>query len=312
MHVQFFYPDGRQVAFQSIDGQTYRGTLLPGSGVQRSQAWAAVITVQELQSRFFNISYRLLEIFSKIKLSVNETAGLRLEALLGGELRIPANGDKVKLRAGEYRLTDVPLFSAVFKQNTACSIFITQYSPELLKQLEVDIKPCAPRPMPGMMANTINEMLHNSYTEKLRDFYYENCVRELLFLHLAQDKFSGPGRLMNRDLSAIYKADTLIAANLQKHYTIDELSRLTGTNKLKLKVGFKKTYGMGVFKRLLFRRMEQAKLLLETTNKPIGEIANLAGYDTVAGFIHAFRREFGLTPREWRNQEQKEDNEEGG
>jgi len=51
--------------------------------------------------------------------------------------------------------------------------------------------------------------------------------------------------------------------------------------------------------------MEHAKLLLESTDKPINEIANLTGYDTAASFIHAFRREFGLTPREWRNREQE-------
>jgi AraC-like DNA-binding protein len=48
--------------------------------------------------------------------------------------------------------------------------------------------------------------------------------------------------------------------------------------------------------------MEHAKLLLQTTNKSIGNVADLAGYDTVAGFIHAFRKRFGVTPREWRNQ----------
>ena len=96
---------------------------------------------------FFNISHRLLEIFSKIKFSINETAGLRLEALLSGEMRIPVNGERIKFRSGEYRLTDVPLFTALFKQNTSCSIFITHYSLELLKQLKINIEPFAPRRM---------------------------------------------------------------------------------------------------------------------------------------------------------------------
>lgn len=77
---------------------------------------------------------------------------------------------------------------------------------------------------------------------------------------------------------------------------------MAGTNQFKLKNGFRRIFGMGVFHRLLFLRMEHAKTLLETTNKSIGEIAELAGYDTAAGFIHAFRREFDITPREWRRQ----------
>ncbi len=56
--------------------------------------------------------------------------------------------------------------------------------------------------------------------------------------------------------------------------------------------------------------MEHAKTLLETTQKSIGEIAELAGYDTAAGFIHAFRREFGNTPREWRLQVNDKENDE--
>lgn len=54
--------------------------------------------------------------------------------------------------------------------------------------------------------------------------------------------------------------------------------------------------------------MEHAKTLLETTQKSISEIAELAGYDTAAGFIHAFRREFAITHREWRLQVNDKEN----
>lgn len=310
MSVQLFFPDGRQVVFQETDRKKYKGVLLPGSEVQQSHSWAAAITIQRLRHDLFYIGYRLLEIFSKIKFSINESTGLRFEALLKGEMYISVDGEKQKFRAGEYRITDVPLFKALFKKNTSCSIFITTYSDDLLNQLGIEITPHAPRRMPDTMSNLINEMLHNPYDEELRNFYYENCVRELLFLHLAQDKSIMPDQLINKHIAMIYKADSLIADNLQQHYTIEELSRMVNTNQLKLKTGFKKVYGMGVFKRLIFRRMEQAKLLLESTDKSIGEIASLSGYDTVAGFIHAFRREFGLTPREWRKKEREADSNE--
>jgi AraC-like DNA-binding protein len=220
-------------------------------------------------------------------------------------MQVSVNGEKRKFKAGEYRLTDVPLFRALFKRNTSCNVFIFHYSADLLKQLGTEVTPHAPQRMPDMITNLVNEMLHNPYAEELRNFYYENCIRELLFLHLAHHKNALPNELLNKDISRIYKADSIIADNLQKHYTIEELSRLLNTNKLKLQIGFKKTYGMGVFRRLIFRRMEHAKLLLESTDKSINEIANLTGYDSAASFIHAFRREFVFTPREWKNREQK-------
>ena len=311
MTVQFFLPNGSKIIFQEIIRKNYQGPLLPGSEVNVSNLESAIITIQESNNPLFTISHRIIELFSKINLSIVENPGLRFEALISGEAVISSNNKKIKLKAGQYHLTDIPLFTALFKKTTSCKFFVARYSPELLDQFGVGVFPASPQQMPGEMNRLIQEMLINPYEEKLRDFYYENCVRELLFFHLAQGKPSLPGELDNKDISAIYQANSIIASNLNEHFTIDKLSRLAGTNQFKLKRGFRQIFGMGVFRRLLFLRMEHAKTLLETTDKTIGEIANLAGYDTAAGFIHAFRREFDMTPREWRKQgidnENKED-----
>ncbi len=94
--------------------------MLPGSDVQQSHTSAVVITLQGLSYQLFNISHRLFEIYTKIRLSINESAGLRLEALLSGEMYVSVNGEKIKFRAGDYRITDVPLFRALFRKNTSC------------------------------------------------------------------------------------------------------------------------------------------------------------------------------------------------
>jgi AraC-like DNA-binding protein len=267
------------------------------------------ITHQEFEHSLFSISHRIFEFFDRIKFSVKEHTGLRLEALLEGELTISENENTVRLTAGHYHLTDVPLFTALLKRPTNCNIFITHYSTELLEQLGIKVVPSSPTKMPDEMSKLIGELLHNPYEERLRNFYYENSVRELLFFHLAQSQTAVPAELENRDIAKIYQADAIIASNLNLHFTIAKLSRKTGTNEFKLKKGFRQIFGMGVFHRLLLRRMEQAKLLLETTDKSIGEIAEIAGYDTVAGFIHAFRRESNSTPREWRNKQKGNDGE---
>lgn len=310
MITQFFLTNGNEAILYDIDARKYRGILLPGSKVQQTNSEHGIITVQQFRSPLFAIGYRIFKLFNKIKVSISEAPGLRFEALLNGEMQVSVDGEKVKLKEGQYHLTNIPSFMSLFKKNTACNIFITYYSAGFLKQFGIEVLPSHPQRMPAMMANLIQEMLHNPYEEKLRDFYYENCVRELLFFHLALGKRSIPSELEDRDIAAIYQADTIISSNLQDHFTIDKLSRMAGTNQFKLKKGFRRIFGMGVFHRLLFLRMEHAKTLLETTNKSIGEIAELAGYDTAAGFIHAFRREFGITPREWRQQANDKDNDE--
>jgi AraC-like DNA-binding protein len=300
MAVQLFLPDGTKVTLQGVIRKKYRGLLLPGSKVLQGNFDAGTITIQEFETPVFSISHRIFELFSKLRLTASEGSGLRLEALLTGEVTIWRNNEKIKLKAGQYHLTDIPLFNALFKKETSCSIFITHYSCELLDQLGITAHPSPPSKMSNEMATLIQEMLHNPYEEKLRNFYYENSVRELLFFHLAQGVLPIPGHLENKEISSIYKADAIISSHLNEHITIEKLSRMTGTNQFKLKKGFKQIFGMGVFQRLLHLRMEQAKMLLETTDKSIGEISELAGYDTAAGFIHAFRREFDMTPREWR------------
>lgn len=310
MITQFFLLNGNKLILYDIDARKYRGTLLPGSEVRQTNSEHGLITVQQFKSPLFAISYRIFELFNKVKLFIKEGSGLRFEALLKGEMQVSVDGKKIKLKEGQYHFTNIPLFRSLFKKNTACNIFITYYSAEFLNQFGIEVLPSHPQRMPAMMANLIQEMLHNPYEEKLRDFYYENCVRELLFFHLAHGKRSIPSVLEDRDIAAIYQADTIITSNLHEHFTIDRLSRMAGTNQFKLKKGFRQVFGMGVFHRLLFLRMEQAKTLLETTNKSIGEIAELAGYDTAAGFIHAFRREFGVTPREWRQEASDTDRDE--
>ena len=309
MTVQFLLSDGSRLIFGEVIGKKYSDPVLPGSKIHESSSEAMMIIHQEFKHSLFTISHRIFEFFGKIKFSVKEHTGLRLEALLEGELTISENDSTLKIRAGHYHLTDVPLFTALFKRPTSCNIFITHYSTELLEQLGIKVVPSSPSKMPDEMLNLIREVLHSPYEESLRNFYYENCVRELLFFHLAQGKTAVSGELENKDIAAIHKADAIIASNLNEHFTIEKLSRMIGTNQFKLKKGFRQIFGMGVFQRLLFRRMEQAKILLEKTDKSIGEIAELAGYDTAAGFIHGFRREFDMTPREWRNKQKESEGE---
>jgi len=52
------------------------------------------------------------------------------------------------------------------------------------------------------------------------------------------------------------------------------------------------------------RRIDQAKVFLATTDKPIGQIARDVGYRTQAHFTHVFHDVEGVTPRQFRMQRQ--------
>lgn len=300
MTFRLFIKTGVEILFEELNRNRYRGLLLAANTVNESKIEQGKITVLEYERPIYSLSYRMFEFINAITLNVVDSRYLRLEALLSGEMRIKNNGGEIYLKAGQYQLTDLPLFSALFKKNSACSVFVTYYSPELLQQMNIQIATTGPAMMPPEMSDLIQEMLVATYDEKLRKVYFDHCVQELLSFHIMQGEKGLPNNLSAKDLAAVFKADEIIADNIDEHFSIEQLSRQTGTNTFKLKLGFRKVFGMGIFKRLLFRRMEEAKRLLRTTPLPISEVASGAGYETVAGFIHAFRREVGVTPREWR------------
>ena len=198
MTVQFLLPNGSRVIFGEVNRTDYQGLIVPGSKIHESSSESLVITNQEFKHSLFTISHRIFEYFDKIKFSVKEDTGLRLEALLEGEITISENENTLKLTAGHYHLTNAPLFTALFKRPSSCNIFITHYSTELLEQLGIKVVPSSPTKMPDEMSKLIRDLLHNPYEESLRNFYYENSVRELLFFHLAQSQTAIPAELENK------------------------------------------------------------------------------------------------------------------
>lgn len=94
MDVQFFYANGKEITLYPINRKKYRGALIQGSEIGQSDIDQLVITAQEFQNPLFNIGHWFIEVFAKIKLSLNGKAGLRLEALLHGEMCISVNGKK--------------------------------------------------------------------------------------------------------------------------------------------------------------------------------------------------------------------------
>ena len=59
-------------------------------------------------------------------------------------------------------------------------------------------------------------------------------------------------------------------------------------------------YGMSFKEKMLHTRISVAKTWLSTTEKSIGEIAEICGYEFESSLNHAFKRLTGRTPREYR------------
>ena len=63
---------------------------------------------------------------------------------------------------------------------------------------------------------------------------------------------------------------------------------------------FKEITGMSILTFLNTARIRKACLLLTTTDKPVTWIAQETGYESASRFSRTFKKEVGMTPREYR------------
>ncbi|GAA6396091.1 AraC family transcriptional regulator [Solibaculum mannosilyticum] len=100
-------------------------------------------------------------------------------------------------------------------------------------------------------------------------------------------------------------AHRLLTEDLERHYTIAELSERFSIPATALKECFKSIYGQPINTYMRCFRMDQAGLLLrQEVQTSVAEIAGLVGYDSASKFAAAFREVKGKTPLEYRREGQ--------
>jgi len=91
----------------------------------------------------------------------------------------------------------------------------------------------------------------------------------------------------------------MLAAQLDSPPTVAELARRVGTSETSLKRGFRQVFGTTVFGYLRERRMERAHAALQSGTVTVLEAAGLVGYSNPSNFATAFRRQFGVNPKQF-------------
>jgi AraC-like DNA-binding protein len=304
---ELYYTSGENLLFKPLPAKQFRGTHVPDSVLLYCTSPLVEILLSTYSARLIELSYRSFEAMEPLTLNVREEQKFfRFEMVLMGELEIHYTDNRiVTLLAGQYHLVQEDHYQLKFKGVSKCVYFCVSFSSQIVSEMEIAALPMvSPRPLPVIIREQVFELLQNPYANNFRPMYYENAVREMLFRHLATPVVVVEGELTEKELAAIWEADRIIADDLSRHWSIPELARKVNTNAFILKKGFQQLFGTGVFGRLLQRRMDRAKELLEKTSLSILDVSQLAGYDTVAGFITSFRKRFEVTPREWRRMRQ--------
>ena len=95
-------------------------------------------------------------------------------------------------------------------------------------------------------------------------------------------------------------AATLRRVHRQPGVTVAELAHSVGFSLAQFRRSFGEHIGVSPRSYLINHRLEIARQLLEQTDAPVREIAVQCGFSSASHFIHLFKRDSGLAPRQYR------------
>jgi AraC-like DNA-binding protein len=105
--------------------------------------------------------------------------------------------------------------------------------------------------------------------------------------------------------SYVTRAVEFITTHYMHPITISEIADFLGISKGHLNRVFQSRYGMSVQNFIIDFRMQRAAALLENTTDPVKEIALQTGYTDPLVFSKAFKKYFGVSPKAYRDYEDK-------
>ena len=99
---------------------------------------------------------------------------------------------------------------------------------------------------------------------------------------------------------SVEKAVRFIWSDFREPISVDLIARKASVSRRKLELDFRKFLNRSVGEELRRKRLEEARYLLKTTEENIEEIAISCGMGEVSTLYKAFKKEFTITPRQFR------------
>ncbi|AFY89078.1 MAG: HTH-type transcriptional activator RhaR [Chroococcidiopsis cubana SAG 39.79] len=132
--------------------------------------------------------------------------------------------------------------------------------------------------------------------------YLQGKVFELMALQLSSimcDRQSAPETsLKPSTIARIYYAAEILRSRLEQPPSQTELAQQVGVSDRTLRRGFQALFGTTVWGYLTEQRLIQAEQLLRCGNLTVAEVVHRSGYSNQGHFAAAFKRKFGMTPKQ--------------
>jgi AraC-like DNA-binding protein len=152
------------------------------------------------------------------------------------------------------------------------------------------------------MRSVVRQIINCPFLGVTKRLYLQGKVFELMALQLDgilnQGNAAPSPSLKSDTVARIHYAAEILRSHLENPPNQTELAQQVGIGHCTLNKGFREIFGMTPFAYLTRHRMEWAERLLRQTSCTVADVANQVGYANPAQFAAAFKRHFGMSPRE--------------
>ena len=158
-------------------------------------------------------------------------------------------------------------------------------------------------PVPPRMVTALASVLASPLVGSLRRLHLEanaiDIATQVISMLSSRPEPVRSG-LKARDIECLHQARYILEHEYFDPPSILELARRVGVNQQKLKTGFKILFDSTVFECYQDVRLTLAAEMLRTGRASVSEAALAVGYQYATNFALAFRRKFGVSPRDFK------------
>lgn len=187
----------------------------------------------------------------------------------------------------------------------SCDFIHFHVSSEYLRKLQDEAHVGLSQPTPDLndvvVRDPLAELLGRTLIENgdASDGLYAESVGRTLVMHIARMEVSKP---TVRALAKwrLRRVQQYVDAHLDEAVRLADLAAVAGLSRMHFAGQFRVATGYRPHDYLLYQRIESAKSILSSTDRPLADVALSVGFQAQAHFSTVFKRLTGQTPARWR------------
>ena len=142
---------------------------------------------------------------------------------------------------------------------------------------------------PQKLSSTVDNLIENR--RRIYEFYVSSLPSSVEL---------PTGRVSAMEQKFLRSIQEYVSANLHRNITLDDIAEVVCMSPSSLYKKMKEYSGLSPMEYVMKVRLHRAVELLKDDSVSVQEVASAVGFNTHSFFSECFKREFGMTPRQWR------------